>query len=446
MTSGFTQRELSRVVKRVAAIDSDLKQYPPVPLALSGEELVDTLLCTTADRWSAPQLFDRLRWGGQLVFVCQNRADLDRVARQLGDVGFDLTQKPAHIAIGWLGLPVPFFSRTIHYLVARKVALIQPGQTTDRFTFHVYLARNKAGEYEVVKEVPTLDMVMARLRTKWPDLSTEILEKRARKFTDKIFPVFLTREAAILKIVNRDLPEKYANRVPRFIDMDPDERGFARRLHLSWLRNGGQPLSQSEFARQSADLLRALHDDVGIMHLDLRLDNFVITPAGVGFVDFGSAVRVDENLKQSPLLSSLFEELMRTSEIQRMLFRMTRTGEVTSEAMSGGLHKVDKAVDCFYLAVQISAPHANPDLKDLIRFEKNSPEAKRLSRLTEQILRPGDPARPTYRTAADILRGIEELRQRSDKDDSAMADQASAAGGTREMSKTLPGLDGTARL
>jgi serine/threonine protein kinase len=157
-------------------------------------------------------------------------------------------------------------------------------------------------------------------------------------------------------------------------------------------------------------LLRALHDDVGVMHLDLRLDNFVITPAGVGFVDFGSAVRADENLKQSPLLSSLFEELMRTSEIQRMLFRMTKTGEVTSEAISGGLHKVDKAVDYFYLAMQISTPHANPDLKDLIRYDKQGPEARLLSKLTDQILRPADPAKPRFRSAGDILRGIEELR------------------------------------
>ena len=65
----------------------------------------------------------------------------------------------------------------------------------------------------------------------------------------------------------------------------------------------------------------------------------MITPLGVGFVDFGSAVRVNENLKQSPLLSSLFEELMRTSEIQRMMFRMTRTGEVARPTISGGVHR-----------------------------------------------------------------------------------------------------------
>jgi hypothetical protein len=88
---------------------------------------------------------------------------------------------------------------------------------------------------------------------------------------------------------------------------------------------------------------------------------------------------------------------------------MTRTGEVTSEAISGGLHKVDKAVDCFYLAVQISAPHSNPDLKELICFDRKSAEATMLSRLTERILRPPNPAKPAFRSAGDILRGIEQL-------------------------------------
>jgi serine/threonine protein kinase len=267
------------------------------------------------------------------------------------------------------------------------------------------------GEYVVVKEVPTLDMVMGRLRGKWPQLPDEVIEKRARKFSDKIFPIFLTREAAILKIVNRDLPEEYRQRIPKLLELERDDRGYARRLTLSWLRNGGQPLSQIEFARQSADLLRVLHDLVGVMHLDLRLDNFVITPQGVGFVDFGSAVRADENLKQSPLLSNLFEELMRTSEIQRMLLSMTRTGQVTSQAISSGLHKVDKAVDYFYLAVQINSPHSNPDLKDLIRYDKDSAEAKLLTKLTEQILRPSDPANPPFRSAADILGGIEKVER-----------------------------------
>ena len=435
MTADFRANDVARVIHRAAGADPDLQVHPPVPIAQAGDELANTLLCTAADATAPNHLFDRLRWGGQAIFICDSREEAAKIGSRLADCGFEITQKPSHITHGWLGLPIPLLSRKIHFLVARKIALILPGQSTDRFTFHVHLSRNGSGEYEVVKEVPTLEMVMARLHNKWPELAGDVVEKRARKFTNKIFPVFLTREAAILKIVNRDLPENYRDRVPRLVEMDKDDRGFVKRLHLSWLRNGGEPLSQLEFALQSADLLRALHDDAGIMHLDLRLDNFVITPAGVGFVDFGSAVRVDENLKQSPLLSSLFEELMRTSEIQRMLFRMTRTGEVTSEAISGGLHKVDKAVDCFYLAVQISSPHANPDLKDLIRFDKGSQEARRLSRLTEQILRPADPAKPAFRSAADILEGIRQLKQPQSPDGSAPEGDPQTPGGV--LSKTV---------
>jgi serine/threonine protein kinase len=358
------------------------------------------------------RLYYRLRWGGQVIFVGREKSQTTRLAAQFANSGFEITQSPRHVTQGPLGMPIPFFSRKIHYFVARKVQLVRPGETTDRFTYHVHLDHpHKNGTYVVVKEVPSLELVMARLRSKWRDLPDEVIEKRARKFSDKIFPTFLTREAAILKIVHRDLPEAYRLRMPRVLTMEQDNRGMVRRLHLNWLRNGGEPLSQLEFARQSADLLRILHDEVGVMHLDLRLDNFVITPSGVGFVDFGSAVRVDENLKENPLLSSLFEELMRTSEIQRMLFSMTRTGQVTSQAISCGLHKVDKAVDYFYLAVQINSPHSNPDLKGLIQYNKDSDEALALSQLTEQILRPKDPARPGFRSAADILRGIEQIEE-----------------------------------
>ena len=93
---------------------------------------------------------------------------------------------------------------------------------------------------------------------------------------------------------------------------------------------GGKPLSQLEFARQAADLLRVMHDKAGVIHLDLRLDNVVITDKGVGFVDFGSAVREGENIKGNPLLSTIFDELMRTSQIQRMLEKMTTDGTVTA--------------------------------------------------------------------------------------------------------------------
>lgn len=410
--SGIRNHRLAAVLARVGRADPTLKIPAQPPEPTEDGRLVDVRVVTADKPQTAEQLFDQLRWGGQVVFVSNDRAAAVRFSEQIANAGFDLTQPPSWMAHGPLGLAIPFLSRKTHYFVARKVQLVPPGQITERFTYHVHLSWSaEQNEYVVVKEVPTLEMVMSRLRSKWPQLPDEVIEKRARKFSDKIFPIFLTREAAILKIVNRDLPEGYRDRIPRLLELERDERGYARRLSLSWLRNGGEPLAQIDFARQSADLLRVLHDHVGVMHLDLRLDNFVITPRGVGFVDFGSAVRADENLKESPLLTNLFDELMRTSEIQRMLFSMTRTGQVTSQAISSGLHKVDKAVDYFYLAVQINSPHSNPDLKDLIKYDKQSQEAKLLSRLTEQILRPPDPAHPPFRSAADILGGIEQVER-----------------------------------
>jgi serine/threonine protein kinase len=82
----------------------------------------------------------------------------------------------------------------------------------------------------------------------------------------------------------------------------------------------GRPLTQLEFARQSAELLAALHDAAGVMHLDLRLDNFVITDHGVGFVDFGSAVRVGEEFPEASLLSNLFVRMQHHMGIEAKSF------------------------------------------------------------------------------------------------------------------------------
>jgi hypothetical protein len=138
----------------------------------------------------------------------------------------------------------------------------------------------------------------------------------------------------------------------------------------------------------------------------------VITEHGVGFVDFGSAVRVGEDFPESSLLSNLFEEMMRTSQIQRMLGKMSDAGQVTSEEIKGSYQRVDKAVDFFYLAVQINNPHANPDFKGLVDFDKNSPEARELSALTAEILRPADPKNATFKSARQILQGIQAIETR----------------------------------
>jgi hypothetical protein len=165
-----------------------------------------------------------------------------------------------------------------------------------------------------------------------------------------------------------------------------------------------------EFAHQAADLLRAMHDVARVIHLDLRMDNMVITEQGVGFIDFGSASRVGEDLSRNPLLASLFGELMQTSQIQRLLDQMTIAGHVTSEAIRQGRGKVDRSVDFFYLALVFNSPHSNPDLAALVDYDPNSKDASDLRKLTAQILRPADPQNPAFRSAKDILHGIERIR------------------------------------
>jgi tRNA A-37 threonylcarbamoyl transferase component Bud32 len=408
-TNGHPHPLLTPLINDVLEPDREYHHYAHTPLASDPTALQDFVLAADGDDVDPGHVFDRLRWGGQFVFASRSARRAADLARQFQGNGFILERRPVFLRKPW---PlIPFLARRIHYFVARKVHLIRPGEFTERFTYHVELVHHHGpdhdGDHVVLKRVPTFESVVARLRHKFPDTPVEALEKRARKFTDKIFPTFLTREAAILMILQEHLPRRYASRVPRVIDMEKDIRGFVTSFKMNWLRNGGRPLSQIEFAMQAADLLQAVHDSAGIIHLDLRLDNMVITEHGVGFVDFGSAVRVNENLASNPMLGTLFEELMKTSHIQRMLYTMTKSGEVTASHFVNKVGKVDKGVDVFYLALQFTTPHANPDLANLIHFEPNSEMARRIAALSKTVLRPGDPNDSSHQSAKDILRSLE---------------------------------------
>ena len=401
------QTSLDRVVGAVLSRDAEFKHlFASAPVRSEGQS--DYLLAVGDEPHEADDIFGQLRWGGQFVYVSNHSRQAADAAKQFGERGFVFVRGPGCIREG---IPLPFFGSKTHYFVARKVQLTLPREFSDRFTYQVQLiAPERPGaEWQVLKEVPHTDRVAARLRKRFPDVAEEIILKRSRKFTEKIFPLFLTREAAMLQILERDLPAKYAGKVPRLLDMETDGRGYVRRLKMNWLRNGGKTLSQLEFARQCAELLHVLHDTVGVIHLDLRLDNIVITERGVGFVDFGSSVRVGENLAENRLLETLYEELMRTSEIQRMLSHMTLSGNVTSPIIQNGYQKVDKSVDFFYLSLQLNDPLKNPDFRGLVDFNPTSREAIALRRMTDEVLRPKDIKNPRFRSAGDILNGIQRI-------------------------------------
>ena len=409
------QSMLDLVVKTVLAKDDEFRHLftPETDDSARSAAQSDYLVVVGDDPHEADAIFNKLRWGGQLVYSSSSKTQIAEATKKFSDRGFTITSPPLFLRQkSWL----PWTGTKVHYFVARKVNLTLPREFNDRFTYHVHLVADdrkpsassqKQQQWVVQKEVPSVERVAARLRKKFPDVSEEIVLKRARKFSEKIFPLFLTREAAMLQILQRNLPAKFANKVPRLLDMEKDDRGYVRKLRMNWLRNGGKPMPQIEFARQCTELLHILHDTVGVIHLDLRLDNIVVTDNGVGFVDFGSAVRVGENLQANPLLGTLYDELMRTSEIQRMLQHMTHSGSVTSPIIQNGYQKVDKSVDFFYLALQMNEPLRNPDFTGLVDYDPASQQARELRRMTEEVLRPKDIKNPKFKSAFDMLRGIQ---------------------------------------
>lgn len=384
-------------------------------------KFVDTLTATPGEPDQPDEAFARLRWGGVFLYVDTD----ERRAQQLADAydakrGFILETPPTQIHALTCGMRLPGISPQGVAFLARKVQLIQPGDYTERFTYSVELTPVPKGPdapdgYVVTKRVPTHADLLDRLRHKFPDVPVEDLHKRAHKLVDHVFPTFLTREAAMLGILQTNLDPAFRDRVPKPLGIQKDSRGFVRTLHMNWKRIGGEPISQLDFAIQSAELLTALHEQARVMHLDLRMDNMVITPEGVGFVDFGSACRIGEHVEKSPMLGTLFTEMMRTSQIQRMLGKMIERGHVTNNAIAEVYGKTDKTVDAFYLAVQIAKPHANPDLKQLIDYDKDSDVAGMLSALTAAVLRPKNPEMAQYKSAGDLVRGLKRIERRAAK-------------------------------
>ncbi|MBX2853104.1 MAG: hypothetical protein KTR15_15320 [Phycisphaeraceae bacterium] len=382
---------------------------------------VDILTATLGEPKLPDEAFARLRWGGVFLYVGTNEKSVRNLAEAYDDKrGFILEEPVTQIHANVMGLRLPGLTPTGYAFLARKTQLIQPGDFTERFTYHVELTPCPVSDlapdgYVVTKRVPTYADLVRRLRHKFPEVKLSDLEKRAHKLVEHVFPTFLTREAAMLGILQKNLAPQYRDRVPKPMGIQKDSRGFVRTLHMNWMRIGGEPISQLDFAIQSAELLSAIHEQANIMHLDLRMDNMVITPGGVGFVDFGSACKIGEQVQKSPMLGTLFTEMMRTSQIQRMLGKMIERGHVTNNAISEVYGKTDKTVDSFYLAVQIAKPHANPELKQLIDYDPESDTAGMLSALTAAVLRPKNPEMAQYKSANDLVRGLRRIERRARK-------------------------------
>lgn len=378
-------------------------------------QLQDFLLCGHGETPEPADVFKRLHWGGQLLAIGQNAEAMAQYAKVFAaHDSFELEMGPLETMPQVWGLPLPGVGRRLYYIVVRKVTLILPGEDTDRFTFDVRLVkRPELGDrYVVMKQVPRYRNVVSRLHSRFPEASQQVLLTRAEKLVKRVFPVFLTREAGFLQLLHRDLPEPFKRRMPEALGFEKAPDGTIKRLYMTWLRLGGEPLSHMAFSQQAAELLSVLHDKVGVIHLDLRLDNMVISDGQVCFLDFGSSVRVGEDIHKSPLLSSLFDEMMNTSQIQRTMGKMRDAGRLTSDVLVAAQGKIDRGVDMFYLSLQISKPVSNPELLPLIQYDALSMTAKRIKLLTDAILRPSNPNRPHFISARDVFVGLQKIEKK----------------------------------
>ena len=420
-------------------IGVETQPFTPYDRAAPGEP-VDFLVCDGLGVPAPSDVFKRLRWGGQMLLV---ESEIDTVMQAIrlfhAHESFEVETGPGEVPRGRWGIPLPWIGPTHRYMVVRKVTLIEPGEDTDRFTFDVRLVKKPelGDRYVVMKQVPRYRRVVSRLHTRFPEAGQEVLLARAEKLVKRVFPVFLTREAGFLQLLHRDLPEDHRDRVPEALGFEKAPDGTIKRLYMTWLRLGGEPLSHMTFSQQAADLLSILHDKVGVIHLDLRLDNMVISRGRVCFLDFGSSVRVGEDIARSPLLSSLFSEMMNTSQIQRTMGKMRDAGRLTSDVIVSAHGKMDKVVDMFYLSLQISKPVSNPELLPFLRYDAEAPVAKRIKLLTDAILRPTNPNRPHFISAHDVFIGLQKIeRKLAEPGSSAPAGSPGPAlGGSSENSK-----------
>ncbi|MEM7681837.1 MAG: hypothetical protein AAF288_07765 [Planctomycetota bacterium] len=350
-------------------------------------------------------LFDRVRWGGCAVLLSRKPRLIAAWQKSLEQAeGFLAADPPRALE------PARPWRRHTQGLLVRKTRLDQPHRRSARFSYDLTLepAPKAPHGWAVVKRVPSVEITAQKLLANQPDAHPDQARNYARKLIQKVFPVLLTREAAFLKINAEHLPPTVVNRTPQLLWMHPDQHGYAQEIGMTWLRMGGHPRPAVQFAAELAEVLLALHQHARVMHLDLRLDNVVATPAGAGIVDFGSAVRFGESVHDAPLLGKIFDSMLSASQIGSDLRRLRRRKHLTSPVFSRCFPGIDPAIDLFSLATQMPEPHRNPDLRGLVSPEPKPASRSRLAQLRREVLQPNDPSRPPFQNVADLAGALQD--------------------------------------
>ncbi len=141
------------------------------------------------------------------------------------------------------------------------------------------------------------------------------------------------------------------------------------------------------------------------MHLDLRLDNILVTPAGVSFVDFGSAIRIGEKFSGNPMLHRLIQEMLQASQITADLRRQQRKGLIQSPIFRGLPLPPSPAFDLYALTTNLTRPHDHDEFKGLIAHDRTSDEGQWFSQLRRRTLKPAANESP-IRSAAEMQAAV----------------------------------------
>ncbi len=357
-------------------------------------------------------VFHRLRWGGQAVLAAVTQRQADALLAEFeGREEWNVDAEPRPVELGRSAGWKPWEKPRGYALVVRKVLRELPQSPTFRPSYDVRLVpkADDPNGYCVQKRIPPPEQIRRRLMQNLPAdqrPDDEGLRRMIRKLLHKVFPLFLTREAGFLKILQRDLPERWRQSVPDVFGLEYDDKGYVSCMRSRWLRLGGDLIRPLDYAQQACELLRVLHEQVGIVHLDLRLDNFLITEDGIKLVDFGSSLRRGEDIAQSPILTKLFVEMLSASQIRRDLLRMIEKGHITSAAFANAYSPPGPAADLFSVVNNFGRLDDHGDFRGLT--VRDPQQDAFLTRLRREVFRPVDAKNPTVFRLRELCHALHE--------------------------------------
>src|SRR5262249_45453483 len=118
---GLPRLGRSRVFQRA---DEVQRCFRP-PEADAATQLVHYLFIGPNDPPPPHEVFDRLRWGGQVVFVSRDPTEvLDLSLKYRDRRGFVIERDPAPLHPKLFGVPLPFLGAACFFFAARKVLLV----------------------------------------------------------------------------------------------------------------------------------------------------------------------------------------------------------------------------------------------------------------------------------------------------------------------------------